>query len=97
MAPYTLPKPTQKPPRDRVEAAHKALHALGRACKVPAAEQGQDAVRRPLNELETFAQDFPAGGFRIDDEPGTTLALMIVVWDQAQEPVLPNMCRRSRH
>lgn len=81
VAPYTLPPPTEHPPKNRVDAAHKALHALDRACKTPIAQRDPEAVRRPLDLMEAFATDFPSGGFRIDDEPGTTLALLIVVWD----------------
>ncbi|NGZ99548.1 hypothetical protein G5V59_01750 [Nocardioides sp. W3-2-3] len=81
-APYTLPTPTQHPPKNRVDAAHKALHALGRACKTPVARRDPEAVRRPLDLMEAFATDFPSGGFRIDDEPGTTLALLTVVWNE---------------
>lgn len=82
VTPYTLPAPTQHPPKARVDSAHKALHALGRACKTPLAQRDPETVRRPLGLIEIFATDFPSGGFRIDDESGTTLTLLIVVWDE---------------
>jgi hypothetical protein len=29
--------------------------------------------------MERFARDYPGGGFTIDDEPGTTLSLLVVL------------------
>jgi hypothetical protein len=74
-----LPKPTQFPPRERVGAAHRALHAMGRACKQPFATRDRASVRRPVEVMEQFARDYPNGGFTIDDEPGTTLSLLVVL------------------
>lgn len=79
LGPDTLPKPTQHPPKERVDAVHKALHALGRACESPVAQRRPAAVRRPLELIETFAVTYPSAGFEVDGEPGTTLALLIVV------------------
>ena len=36
----------------------------------------------PLDVIERFAADYPSGGFKLDDEPGSTLALMVVVWHE---------------
>ena len=97
VSPYTLPRPTQHPPQARVDSAHAALHALGRACRTPRAQRDPQTVRRPLDQVEAFADDFPSGGFRIDDEPGTTLALLFVVWDELKtcDPsVAPEIERR---
>ena len=90
VAPSVLPKPTQVPPRARVDQAHRALHAMGRACKQPMAAREPDAVRRPVARMMQFARDFPRGGFTIDDEPGSTLALLIVLRSELQgcEPSL---------
>lgn len=85
VAPAVLPTPTQHPPRARVEAAHQALHALGRACKAPSANFTRERVRHPLDAIERFADDYPGGGFSMDDEPGSTLTLLIVVWDSLKE------------
>lgn len=85
LAAPVLPEPTQFPPRVRVDQAHRALHAMGRACKHPRAEREPDAVRRPLAIMKQFAHDFPSAGFTIDDEPGTTLALLIVLRSELQE------------
>lgn len=74
-----LPTPTQFPPRERVEAAHGALHAMGRACKQPIGTRDRAAVVRPVEVMEQFARDYPNGGFTIDDEPGTTLSLLVVL------------------
>lgn len=81
VAPYGLPKPTQHPPRQRVDEAYKALHALGRACETPMLSRKPDQIRAPLDVIEEFATDYPNGGFSMDDEPGSTLALLVVVWD----------------
>ncbi|GAA4127403.1 hypothetical protein GCM10022215_37840 [Nocardioides fonticola] len=75
----TLPTPTQFPPKDRVEEAHRALHAMGRGCKVPISTRDPDSVRGPVERMERFARDFPNGGFTIDGEPGTTLSLLVVL------------------
>lgn len=82
VAPETLPVPTQRPPQRRVDAAHQALHSLGRACDKPMVKRSGSEISEPLTEIESFAIDFPSGGFEIDGEPGSTLALMIVVLDQ---------------
>lgn len=85
VAPSVLPEPTQFPPEDRVVQAHRALHAMGRACKQPRATRGPVAVRRPLAVMQEFARDYPRGGFRIDGEAGSTLALLIVLRFDLQE------------
>lgn len=82
VAPYTLPTPTQHPPQHRVDEAHKALHALGRACEAPMLSRKPEQIRAPLDLIEGFATDYPSGGFSMDDEPGSTLALLVVVWDE---------------
>lgn len=82
VAPYTLPTPTQHPPQRRVDDAHKALHALGRACETPMLNRNPKHVRKPLDVIEQFATDYPGGGFAMDDESGSTLALLVVVWDE---------------
>lgn len=40
--------------------------------------------------MEQFARDYPNGGFAIDDEPGTTLSLQVVLRFELQscEPTL---------
>lgn len=74
-----LPKPTQVPPRSRVEAIHRALHAMGHACRQPLATRDRASVRRPVEVMEQFARDYPNGGFTIDGQPGTALALLVVL------------------
>lgn len=94
VAPSVLPKPTQFPPQERVDQAHRALHAMGRACKQSAAARDPDAVRRPVATMEEFARDFPRGGFTIDDESGSTLALLIVLRSELQDcepPLVPSV------
>lgn len=81
VAQHTLPTPTQYPPRQRVDQAHKALHALGRACETPMLSRKPEQIRAPLDVIEGFATDYPSGGFSMDDESGSTLALMVVVWN----------------
>ena len=90
VAPSVLPEPTQFPPRARVDQVHRALHAMGRACKQPVTAREPDAVRRPVAVMEEFARVYPSGGFRIDDEPGSTLTLLIVLRSELQacEPSL---------
>lgn len=85
-----LPKPTQFPPRARVEASHRALHAMGRACKQPLETRDPALVRRALEAMEQFAREYPNGGFTMDDEPGTTLSLLVVLRYELQgcEPTL---------
>ena len=75
----TLPEPTQFPPRRRVEVAHRALHAMGRACEEPVASRDPKSVRRPVAVIEQFARDYPNGGFTIDDEAGTTISFLVVL------------------
>jgi hypothetical protein len=79
IAPYMLPTPTQHATSGRVLTAHRALHALGRACRTPILDRAPASMSAPLAVLEDFAKEYPEGGFSVDDEPGSTLALMIVV------------------
>ena len=85
VAPSVLPKPTQFAPRARVNQAHRAFHAMGRACQQPVAAREPYAVRRPVAIMEQFARDFPRAGFTIDVEPGSTLALLIVLRSELQQ------------
>lgn len=85
VAEATLPEPTQFPPQSRVAATHRALHALGRACKQPLAIREPASVRRPVVVMEKFARDYPDGGFTMDDEPGSTLSLLIVLRYELQD------------
>lgn len=77
-----LPTSSERPPRHRVARVHEALHGLARECKSSLRQGGAPRLRRPLARLEAFAGDYPAAEFRIDGEHGTTLALLIVVWNE---------------
>ena len=77
-----LPTSSERPPRERVGRVHQALHALGKECKSSWRPGAAARLRHPLSRLEAFAGDYPAAQFRIDGEHGTTLALLIVVWNQ---------------
>ncbi len=79
VAPSLLPEPTQTPPAGRVEAVHRSLHATGRACRIASADREPGAVRRPVTVMLQFARDYPGAGFRIDDESGSTLSLLVVL------------------
>lgn len=85
VAESVLPKPTQFPPRERVDQAHRELHAMARACKQPVSTRDPDAVRQAVATMVKFARDFPRGGFTIDDESGSTLALLIVLRSELQD------------
>jgi hypothetical protein len=52
---------------------------MGRACETPGSTRDPAAVARPVEVMERFARDFPDGGFTIDDEPGSTLSLLVVL------------------
>lgn len=79
IAASTLPEPTEFPPRSRVVAAHRGLHDVGRACEVALATRSRATVEQPVHVIEQFARDFPNGGFTMDGESGTTLALLVVL------------------
>lgn len=59
-----LPKPTQFPPRARVQTVHRALHAMGRACKQSLATREPASVRRPVEVMAQFAAGIPQRRFR---------------------------------
>lgn len=82
VAPSTLPRPTQRAPQRRVRIAHMALHDLGRACEVLATRRQAADVEEPLDEIVSFARDFPSAGFNVDGESASTLALLVVVRNQ---------------
>lgn len=74
-----LPDPSSSPPGARVGRAHRALHALDRVCEASPPKRRTKAVRQHVRVIERFAADYPNGGFMMDHESGTTLALLIVV------------------
>ena len=84
VAPYTLPPPKESLDDRQAEPAHKALHALGRACKRPSTRRDPETVLRPLRVIENFASQHPDAGFAIDDESGSTLTLLIVVRNELE-------------
>lgn len=92
----TLPEPTEFPPDRRVAAAHRALHAVGRACKPDSGPIELSDVERPVKVIEDFARQYPNGGFRMDDERGTTLALLVVVRFELQGCAPPLAARIER-
>lgn len=79
-----LPTPTQSPPPAPVRRAHAALHAVHHACQVPLVERNPERIRKPLHMLERFAVDYPNAGFTMDGEQASTLALLIVVWNELE-------------
>lgn len=68
-----------------MEEAHRALHAMGRACRKRAADRDPKTVAGPARVMIHFARDYPRGGFTIDDEPGTTLSLLFVLRHELQK------------
>lgn len=44
-----------------------------------------EQIRSPLDVIEGFATDYPSGGFSMDDESSSTLALMVVVWNELKK------------
>ncbi|NYI77062.1 hypothetical protein BJ988_001710 [Nocardioides panzhihuensis] len=42
------------------------------------------AVSQPVAVIVAFARDYPGGGFTIDDEPGSTLTLLLVVRNELE-------------
>lgn len=75
----TLPAPTQFPPRSRVAAAHRALHAMGRVCGRTSDSRELGRPLHPVRVIEQFARDYPNGGFISDGESGTSLAMLVVL------------------
>lgn len=88
-----LPSPSSSPPVERVEQAHRALHALGRACETSGAKRRPGVLPHTVRVIERFAVDYPNGGFAMDDESGTTLALLVVVRFELQG-CEPSLARR---
>lgn len=84
VAPSPLPEPAQSAPAGRVDEVHRALHAMGRACRTASADRGVDEVRRPVAAMLRFARDYPDAGFRVDDESGSTLSLLVVLRNEVQ-------------
>lgn len=78
-APVVVPSPAQRPPQERVDAVHGALHALGKLCNQPEVNRGRRLLTRRFETVRKFAAQYPSGGFAIDGESGTTLGLLIVV------------------
>lgn len=76
-----LPQTTESLDRQQAEPVHRALHALGSACRRDPAGRRQ-GVLRALDVITTFVARHPAARFPVDDESGTTLALLFVVRDE---------------
>lgn len=74
----TAPSMEETAPAAEVQQIHRALHALGKICKLPDATN-QTALARPSVEaIVDFARRYPNARFAIDDETGTTVALLLV-------------------
>lgn len=74
----TAPSMEETAPAAKVQQIHRALHALGKICKSPDATN-QTALARPSVEaIVDFARRYPNARFAIDDETGTTVALLLV-------------------
>lgn len=78
VAPDTLPSPDVFLDRDEVADVHRALHQFGRACAETGGTPDPRAAAGPLRVIEDFAAKYPNAGFLMDDESGTTFALLIV-------------------
>lgn len=85
VAPSLLPTPTQIPPASRVVEVGRALHAIPRTCDEPSALRSTQALEQPLRIIEQFARHYPRGGFSLDHESGSTLALLVVVRYELQD------------
>ena len=76
-----LPIATTTLGRAQASAVHRALHDLGRGCERPPG-QARGEVLRALRVIKRFAADHPRARFPIDDESGSTIALLFVVRDE---------------
>ena len=86
-----LPQATESLATEQAEPVHRALHALGSACRRDPDGRRQD-VLRTLDVITTFVARHPTARFPVDDESGTTLALLFVVRDELRTcaPTLVN-------
>jgi len=84
VAPSPLPEPKRSAPAGRVDEVHRALHALGRACRPSSADRSVDGVRRPVAVMLRFARGYPNAGFRVDDESGSTFSLLVVLRNELE-------------
>lgn len=74
-----LPTPTAVASTAAAAEVHAALHAIGRRCRV--ARHPTRAIAAEVGTILQFAARYPNVSFSIDDEKGTTLALLFVVRD----------------
>ena len=84
--PATLLTPTaertySRAPESEVRDVHEALHDLGDTCAERDARSSA-AVERPVSVILDFARRRPNARFEIDDESGSSLALLLVLQDE---------------
>lgn len=65
------------PPRD-VKQVHDVLHAFDRWCTPQADARARQRLARGAEVIVSFARRHPDARFRIDDETGTTVSLLLV-------------------
>ena len=95
--PATLLTPTAErtystAPESEVRDVHEALHDLGDSCAEGDA-RSPAAIERHVSVILDFAQRHPNARFEIDDESGTSLALLLVLQDELR-PCAPSLLPR---
>lgn len=75
------PRPEEQAPKNESRRVHRALHAIGRICESGDTSERTALVRPQIETILGFARRFPDVSFPIDDETGSTVALLIVTRD----------------
>lgn len=74
-------RPTEKAgtaPAIRVQGVHMALHDIGDWCIPQTDADARRRLRRDTDVILSFARRYPTARFRIDDETGSVLSLLLV-------------------
>ena len=69
---------TSTAPPTAIRRMHRALHRIGRECRLPAAVRSRADIDADVRSILRFARLYPTGRFGIDDETGTPLSLLLV-------------------
>ncbi|MFF7643867.1 hypothetical protein [Streptomyces canus] len=73
------PTPAATPPAVDVRRVHNALHDIDARCGTAVSGKARAELEGDADTVTAFARRYPDASFRVDDETGTTLSLLLVV------------------
>ncbi|MFF7642984.1 hypothetical protein [Streptomyces canus] len=72
------PTPAVTPPAVDVRRMHNALHDIDARCRTAVSGKARTELEGDADTVTAFVRRYPDASFRVDDETGTTLSLLLV-------------------